>query len=88
LKAVPNGLSQTRCGYSVSKRVGKAVIRNRVKRLLKEITRLAPLNPGWDMVLIARSAAAESKHADLLRAVSELLDKAKILANTAPPREQ
>ena len=79
MKAAPNNSVQTRCGYSVSKKVGKAVVRNRVKRLLREITRLTPLKPGWDIVLIARSAAAGVRYSDLHHAVIELLDRANIL---------
>jgi ribonuclease P protein component len=88
LKAVPNGLPQTRYGYSVSKKVGKAVVRNRVKRLLREITRLTPVKPGWDIVLIARSAAAGGKYADLQRSVTDLLARSKILENGKPAIEQ
>jgi len=88
LKAVPNGLPQTRYGYSVSKKVGKAVVRNRVKRLLREITRLTPVKPGWDIVLIARSAAAEGNYSGLRRSVTELLTRAKIMENVKSAVEQ
>ena len=49
-----------RVGFTVSKRVGNAVTRNRVKRRLREIVRLAPrlLESGWDYVVIARPSAA------------------------------
>jgi ribonuclease P protein component len=83
---MPNGLSLSRCGFSVGKRVGKAVIRNKTKRLLREIIRLTPLQPGWDIVLIARQKAATAKYADLQKAVVTLLTKAKIIggARLAP----
>ena len=57
MKALPNGLKLSRYGLVTSKRVGKAVVRNRVKRLLREIMRQTPLKPGWDIVFITRPAA-------------------------------
>ncbi len=58
MRALPNGLRFSRYGFSVSRRVGGAVVRNRMKRRLREIMRRMPLRPGWDIVFIARSPAA------------------------------
>lgn len=80
MKALPSGLGLSRYGLSVSKRVGNAVTRNRVKRLLREILRLTPLAVGWDIVFIARSPAATADYASLKKSVMDLLSRARLLA--------
>lgn len=79
MKAVPNGRISSRYGISVSKRLGTAVVRNRVKRLLREILRLTPIKVGWDIILIARPAAAKADYSTLKKAVGELLTRAQLL---------
>ena len=79
MKALSNGLSLSRYGFSVSRRVGKAVVRNRVKRLLREILRLTPLKPGWDIVFIARPPAASADYSDFAKSVKGLLSRARLL---------
>ncbi len=79
MRALPNGLSSSRYGFSVSKRVGKAVTRNRVKRLLREILRITPLEPGWDIIFIARPVTATTKYAELKKSVESLLSRAQLL---------
>lgn len=79
MKALPNGLTLSRYGFSVSKRVGKAVARNKIKRRLREILRIKPLKPAWDIVFIVRPAAANADYISLKRAVEGLLSRAGLL---------
>lgn len=53
-----------RVGYTVSVKLGHAVVRNRVRRRLREIYRLnkASLKPGWDMVIVARTRCVGAKY--------------------------
>ncbi|OFX06269.1 MAG: ribonuclease P protein component [Alphaproteobacteria bacterium RIFCSPHIGHO2_12_FULL_63_12] len=65
----PNGLDRIRVGYTVTKKIGKAVIRNRIRRRLREAARqIFPDHgaAGFDYVLIARPAAQSRDFALLL----------------------
>jgi len=57
----PNGLPQSRFGVTASARVGKAVVRNRLKRRLREVFRRhrANLPGGWDVVVNPRETVAK-----------------------------
>jgi ribonuclease P protein component len=81
LCAMPNGLEYTRLGFSVSKRVGKAVVRNRVKRLLRQATsvRETRVVPGQDLVFIARRPVGDAAYAEVDQAVEQLLTQAGLL---------
>ena len=80
LKTLSNGLEWNRYGFVAGKRIGKAVVRNRVKRLLREVARAIPAKSGWDLVLIARSPAATANYHELKASVAGLLRRARILA--------
>lgn len=64
-----------RCGVTVSKKIGKAVVRNRVRRIIKECFRylLPYIKENADIVFVARSAAVESSFADLFHAMKSQL---------------
>jgi ribonuclease P protein component len=83
LRCLQNGLPVSRYGFSISKRVGKAVVRNRVKRRLREVARSLSTKPGSDIVVIARSPAAEATYRDLRDCFEGLLVKARLLSGGA-----
>jgi len=82
LSFAPNGLSHNRYGFVTSRHLGKAVVRNRVRRLLREAVRL--LHPGFrsgfDMVFIARQPLVGQPFAVVQRIVGELAQRAGLLA--------
>jgi ribonuclease P protein component len=79
--STPNGGATTRVGFSVSKRVGSAVVRNLVKRRLREAIRplLPMMSPGLDIVIIARPEAATVPFAALSAALDATLRRARLL---------
>ena len=79
LRARPNGLDVSRFGFSVSKAVGGAVVRNRVKRRLRETARLTGVQQGWDLVLVARKDAGSADFSMLNTSMTSLLRRAGVL---------
>ena len=70
-----NGLERSRFGWSIKKALGGAVVRNRIRRRLREILRLhrQEILPGWDVVIHPRSTAATAKFAPLASELLKLL---------------
>ncbi len=80
LCALPNELEHSRFGFAASKRIGKAVIRNRVRRRMREAVRLrrASIVEGWDLVFIARPPIVRATYAEVAQAVDDLLRRANL----------
>jgi len=78
LRTLPNDLDHNRYGFVTSKRLGGAVVRNRTRRRLREITRETPVRDGFDVVLSAKRAAADASFQDLRDAVSRLYRKGSL----------
>ena len=81
MKSDPAGV---RVGVSAGLAIGNAVKRNRAKRLLRAaMSELLPQTaPGFDLLLIARSALPESNLHQTRAALSILLDRAGLLSQT------
>ena len=84
LYARKNRTGTNRVGITVSKRLGHAVVRNRVRRRLREVYRLHEdqFQPGWDIVVVARSRCIKAPFRDIVSAYLALAGKAGILATS------
>ena len=81
--------NQKRVGFSVSKKVGVAVVRNRTKRRLRECVR--PLLPGMRgglYVFVARPSAAECSFEELNARVNQLIRKVNAFQNPAEDKKR
>ena len=78
-------LGTTRFGLSTGRRLGGAVVRNRVRRRLRVALRaMAPsFQPGWDVLIIARPAIVGADHDALVGAVRRVLLKGGVLGGPA-----
>lgn len=90
LCVLPNGRSYSRFGISVSRWVGKAVVRNQTKRRLREAIRelWTDISPGWDVVFVARPPLKGQLFDQTAAAVSEVLQGAGLLCEMAARTEE
>ena len=81
LYARRNRTGLNRVGITVSKKLGKAHIRNRIRRRLREAYRLNEdkFQPGWDIVVVARGKALDADFGDICKSYLALAKKAGIL---------
>ena len=85
LYARKNRTATNRVGITVGKKLGGAVVRNRVRRRLREVYRLneARFAPGWDIVVVARSRCIKAEFGKLTESYLSLAEKAGILRSEA-----
>ena len=83
-----NGLPHNRYGFVTSRAVGNAVARNKVRRRLREAVRSLPLADGWDVVIIARKAAAAAAYQQLRGSLAALLARAGLARNVDEPGKE
>ena len=79
VRVLKTGLPVSRFGFAVGGSVGNAVVRNRVRRRLREIVASLGVAEGWDLMLSARPGAARADFQELRRAAREALRRAGVL---------
>lgn len=81
LVALPNHSLHTRFAISASRAVGKAVQRNRAKRMLREALRplMPEIQPGWDAILIARAPLVQAPLAKVQEGLLSCLRRADLI---------
>lgn len=81
LRAAANGKGSCRFGFVAGKKVGKAVRRNRSKRLLRDAVRhrLTRISPGWDIIFISRAGSEQAQFHEIDAAVESILKRARLI---------
>ncbi len=82
LSYAPNHLENNRYGFITSKRLGKAITRNRTRRLLRESVRHVHPNllQGYDIILIARYGLVGRSYAEIVYHVQRLFGQASLIS--------
>lgn len=84
LIAHSNELPHSRVGYAVSRRVGGAVVRNRVKRRLRAIMQELPIRPGYDIVAVPQHPSANASFEAIRRATSRCAIRLQLTVDENP----
>ena len=81
----PNRRGRNRLGVTVSTKLGHAVVRNRVRRRIREIYRLnkAKMLPGYDLIVVARVRAVDMPYAKLEKQYLHCLSQLELLREDA-----
>ncbi len=77
----PNGMDYNRIGFSISKKVGKSVVRNKIKRIYREAYYAIEekLRVGYDIILIARKPAVDVSFHEACKELYNLCRKRNLL---------
>ena len=83
LCCLSTGAEDTKVGFSVSKKIGCAVVRNKTKRRMREIVRCmsGDIKPGYNAIVIARRGASEARFSDISRSIERLFRRAELLCS-------
>ena len=86
LYARKNRTEGNRVGITVSKKLGKAHIRNRTRRRIREVYRLneEKFQPGWDIVVVARTKSVDAPFERLTKSYLTLARKLNLLIEENP----
>ena len=79
IRFLANDLEYSRFGFLVSKRIGNAAVRNKVKRRLREAVRANPVKGGRDALFIARRGTERASYQDLRQAITNLLRRGSLV---------
>lgn len=84
LVALPNQMDQVRVAIIAGRSVGKAVVRNRAKRVLRACLDgfMPALAPGWDLVVLARKPLSTTGYWETRQAMKSLLQRANVLTRS------
>ncbi len=87
LIAAKNRTADVRIGFSVSKKIGNSVVRNRVKRRMREaMTPLIPaMRKGYNYIFIARETVVDAPFSDICTAMRQLLLRAECMQEEDRP---
>lgn len=90
LYMVKNGTQGNKLGISVSKKVGKSVVRSHVTRLIRESYRSMEeeLKCGYDLVVIARNSCADASYHEVCRSLRHLFKKQSLLLSVSERKDR
>src|SRR5262249_31559216 len=90
MAVTPNGLAYNRYGYITSHRLGGAVVRNRVRRVLREIVRLSgsSLKNGNDILFIARNEIVEQPYGKVKDSLEGLFKRADLWQSSGAAQKE
>ncbi len=76
-----NGLENSRIGFSITKKVGNSVVRNKIRRRMKEVCRLNfdNIKVGYDIIFIPKKNVVDITYLELESAMLHLLKKGNLL---------